>query len=299
MLGRAPLRGLRDRVLALRSMPNLSGLDDEGFVLLAERSRNRTFSKGEWLAREGEEIECVFIMLEGRVRVNRLGSELLIVDRPGGVGFLSTLANDDNGIDALALTGVQVLEVPVDALRDSLAENFSLVRNSLRLMAAQMLVNRDQLPAAADYLDEVGGAYPERSPTLVERIIQIRSGTLFEATNLDAITDLCRRMTEIRVEPGHIFWRSGESADSTMRIDHGVVRCSTDDGKQVRIGPGFTFGVTEAFAELPRTYTAEAETRVVAQVSQLESMLAVLESQHNLALGFIEYYANVLLNVTA
>jgi len=131
MLGKAPLRGIRDRVLTLRSMSTLSGLDDEGFVLIAEHARNRSFAKGDWLCREGNPIESVYIILDGRVRVSRLGRELVVISRPGGVGWLSTLARDENGIDAVALDDVQALEVPGGVLSDALAENFSLTHRIL------------------------------------------------------------------------------------------------------------------------------------------------------------------------
>jgi hypothetical protein len=43
----APLHGIRDRMLALRSLPNLAGLRDESLLYMVEAARERRFRTGE------------------------------------------------------------------------------------------------------------------------------------------------------------------------------------------------------------------------------------------------------------
>jgi CRP-like cAMP-binding protein len=142
MLVDAPLRGVRDRTLALRTLSSLAHLDETALLALAESSKYRRFDAGEVLQREGEGVRHVQIVLQGRVDVTRHGKHLATVNRSGGVGYLSTQANDTQGVTAVAEDQTVVLEVPSDALIRAYEDNYSLLRNSIRALARNILSKR-------------------------------------------------------------------------------------------------------------------------------------------------------------
>jgi signal-transduction protein with cAMP-binding, CBS, and nucleotidyltransferase domain len=84
----------------------------------------------------------VHIVLQGRVDVSRHGKHLVTVNRSGGVGYLSTQANDEHGVTAVAEEDTVVLEVPSEDMVHAYEENFSLLRNSIRALARNVLGKR-------------------------------------------------------------------------------------------------------------------------------------------------------------
>ena len=142
MLIDAPLRGVRDRTLALRTLSSLAHLDEQALLALAESSRYRRFEVGETIQREGDGVKHVQIVLQGRVDVSRHGKHLVTVNRSGGVGYLSTQAADMHGVTAVAEQETVVLEVPSEDLVHAYEENYSLLRNSIRVLARNLLSKR-------------------------------------------------------------------------------------------------------------------------------------------------------------
>ncbi len=142
MLIDAPLQGVRDRTLALRTLSSLQQLDDHALLALAESSRYRRFEAGDCIQREGNGVKHVHIVLEGRVDVSRHGKHLVTVNRSGGVGYLSTQAADPHGVTAVAEKETVVLEVPSEDLIHAYEDNFSLLRNSIRSLGRSILGKR-------------------------------------------------------------------------------------------------------------------------------------------------------------
>ena len=107
-----------------------------------ELSRYRRFDAGETIQSEGNGVKNVQIVLQGRVDVSRHGKHLVTVNRSGGVGYLSTQANDPHGVTAVAEQKTVVLEVPSEDLINAYEENYSLLRNSIRALARNLLSKR-------------------------------------------------------------------------------------------------------------------------------------------------------------
>ena len=297
MLTEIPLGSVRDRVLLLRSLGSFSGLDDEGMTLVAEHARGRSFRAGETLLTEGRPLSHVYIVIDGQLTSERLGQRVAVVTRSRGVGFLSMMARDEQGVTVVADVDTQTLEVPTEVLEHGLEENFSLVRNTLRNIAAALVKKRGNLPAPADKPPPFSlGEFREREHTLVERILDLRSGRgIFQDCNLDAVFAFARRIEEIRVEPGTVFWKIGEPSSFWLRLDHGRVRCRAADGATVDVGHRYVLGIMDAVGQVERSYEARAETLVIAYRNQLETLLDVLEMHFDLARDFIAVLARALL----
>ena len=289
------VHGLRDRLLRIRSMDSLK-MDEEALTLLAEYSRERRFEKGDVLLREGEPLESVYMVLDGMVEVRRKGALVAHVEAGRGVGVLSLLARDPNGVDAVAERATLTLEVPASAFLSTYEENFSATRNALRLATGALLKRRGSLPVDPGRIQEPEmGTYRDRELTLVERIISLRSAPLFGRINLDAVVEICRRMEEVRLPAGHVVWEAGDRAKYNFRIDYGHVRCTNPDGQSVVIGSKWVIGALDVLGDHPRAYTAATETDVIAIKIPGEGFLAVLETNVELAMDMLAMFSSALL----
>lgn len=59
-------------------------------------------------------------------------------------------------------------------------------------------------------------------------------------------------MEEVRVKAGTTFCSVGEPAARVLFIVKGTVKCLTEDGRELRYGPGTGAGGVETLADEPR-----------------------------------------------
>lgn len=291
-----PLHGIRDRMLAIKALPNFQGLSDESLLQVAEHARERRFRTGEQLLVEGQPVNCIYIVIDGAVTTSRQGKTFLVITGNGAVGILSAFAADPVGWKAVADRDTLTLEIPVTPFLAALEEDFGLLRNALRAMATMALTARGHLPVRPEpgRVVEVG-TYPDRDPTLVERLIALRNQRVFQTANMDALIEICRRMTVVRVEAGHTFFSVGDPSSYSLRIAYGRVRCTAASGESVDVGAGAVLGALDAWGGQPRSYAAVAETPIVGYETPTEHFLAVLEMHPGLALTLLKVIAASLI----
>lgn len=290
----SPRASLRDRVLVLRSVDTLAGLDDEGLALLAEHGVRRTYVAGDVITEEGDPPRMIAVIVEGQVTITRKGRPPVVFRQGDGFGMLTVMAEQPVG-RAVADTSVVTLEIPAAAFRVALEENFSLLRNSLRIMSLALGRARGNLPADADNPPKMDlGAYYENPRTLVEQLIELRKGP-FVQMNIDALVDLARRMIEVRVPAGHTFWSAGEASRFALHVEYGCVRCTAPDGKHVDIGQDFTIGVMDVWSNQPRSYTAKTETPVIGYRIDYEDFLVICEMHLSVGLDMLRGLARQFL----
>lgn len=271
-----PLQGLRDRMLALRSLPAFAEMSDEGALHLIESSRERRFRAGDVMFSENAPLDSVFLVITGEVDVTRNGKAFQSGVSTGVIGGIAALANERTGWHGVANRPTLALELPSDTFRANVEEDFVLLRATLRFMSAMALRARGNLPPKR-VLKELG-EYPARDNTLVERVLELRNSPgLFREANMEAIVDLCRLMETVRVEPGHLFFDIGDPSAYSLRVNYGRIRCTSATGEHIDVGDGMVIGVMDAWSMQPRSYSARAETRCVVTRTYNEDALAVFE----------------------
>lgn len=292
-------QGLHERILTLRSFDGMRQLDATGLTLLAEYARYESFERGEKILVEGSTIHLVHFVIHGEVDVSRRGVQVARVQRGNAVGVLSVLARDDVGVNAVATRDTRTLSIPSEVLLAAFEENFSLMRTSLRQSARGLLEEHRDLPGSPVIAngDEELAPVRERPLTLAEHVIAMRKTPLLGATNVDASIELARHFEEVRAPAGEVIWAIGDPSTYALRLDHGRVRCENREGESVEVGGGYFLGVIHALADEPRGFSAVASTDVVAYRTDLETILAVLESHHSLARDLQAVFAGELLSV--
>jgi CRP-like cAMP-binding protein len=158
-------------------------------------------------------------------------------------------------------------------------------------------MSRGNLPTRPDPTKDIDlGTYPDRDPTLVELVMGLRSFPgPFATANMEALIAAARRMTFHRVEAGHVFFKVGDPSDHSIRIVYGRVRCTAPSGEHVDVGAGFVVGALDAWADVPRSFSARAETPVVCWRTPMEDLLSVLEMHPSLALRMLAGVASSLI----
>lgn len=283
MFADRPLHGLRDRMLALRSLPAFAGMADESALHMIESSRERRFRAGDALFTAATPLESIYFVINGDVSVSHNGKQFSSSRRTGAIGVTAALSNIRTGWHGVAERDTLALELPSEIFRANLEEDFTLLRNTLRIISAMALESRGNLPAKPQPQGELG-EYPTRDLTLVERVLELRgSPGPFANANMEATIDMCRLMETIHVEPGHLLFDLGEPSAYSLRISYGRVRCTVATGEHVDVGAGMVLGVLDAWSSQPRSYSARAETAAVVTRTSNEDALSVLEMHPTVA----------------
>jgi CRP-like cAMP-binding protein len=292
ILGEPASGTIRDRLLLLRSLDLLAGLDEEGITLLAEHATNRRYRKGDVVMTGGEGV--IHIVVEGKISLTR-GARTVSVGREGwGLGMLELFAGVPAG-RAVADVDSRTVEIPTLAFRAALDENFSLVRNAFRLLGNELADARRSLPADPERPPKAEmGTYYERPRTLAERMIELKDIPLMRG-NVDALVDFSRCMVEHRVPAGHLFWSTGEPATFSIHMKYGRVRCTAPDGLSVVVGSDFTLGVMDVWGARCRFYEARAETPVICYRAEFEDFLTIVESHAGVCANMLSGLAQAVL----
>src|SRR5215212_6160326 len=105
---------LTTRLLRLRAVPVFRTMTPADLTRVAEALKTRTFGRGEVLLREDEQPRSMFMLDLGTVTMRRKGRRIGVISAPGSVGFLSLIARNAGGTEAIADPYVQGLELTRD-----------------------------------------------------------------------------------------------------------------------------------------------------------------------------------------
>lgn len=304
MLVEGELPNVRARYLALRAVPAFQLIEPEALLPLAESASFAHFRAGDWIAREGEALPTVFIILQGKVsvRVDTLAQDpahpeagRLLTDEARTVGFVSVLSQDPRGVSAYVHTDVVALSIPKDVFLDLFETSFPLLRNALRNSARAALEARQHLPPASDPSQALG-APPSRPLTFVEKILVNRSTQLFENAPIDAVADLAACAVEVRLKPGEELFALGARSDFSFRIQYGRVRCTTERGDSVVVAGDMVLGALDVAAMVPRSYRAEAMTDVIGFRIRSEDFFGMIERHPQLGMKLLSLYSRQIID---
>jgi CRP/FNR family transcriptional regulator len=130
------------------SDPRLSRkLNDEQVAWLSGYGKERDLETGEYLFKERDYVDSFYVVLEGEIRILRVGSDgaevTINIHKPGGfVGQLAALAGRTTGARARAVVPSRVLEITADAFRDVAAADPEVADIFISTLARRMRFTR-------------------------------------------------------------------------------------------------------------------------------------------------------------
>jgi CRP-like cAMP-binding protein len=290
-----------ERLLYLQSIEFFRHLAPEDLARIAQSAHERSFRAGATIFNEGEAATSLHIIVEGEASLRRGDRTLFKADAPGTVGLLALLAGGQSRTSAVADTDVVTLEQSAADVMDLLKEDFQTTEGIIRAFTEQLaqVQRRLERSGTLQRAPAVAGPYPERPLDLVERLLFLQRSGPFKTASVDAVTELARSAGEVRVEPGTVFWRAGDDSRFGLQVVHGIVRGvePADGFQRFQLGASSVVGFLEAYARVPRSYDAVAETRVVALSMEPELLFDVMEDNVELGMSFVAFLATQLLDL--
>jgi CRP-like cAMP-binding protein len=123
-----------ERVLLLKGVEMFSAVDDDVLAGLAKWMREREGVAGEALLREGEVGQELYVVVSGRVRVERGSKTVAILERGGVVGELAALDPAPRTATVTALEPTLLLCLEHGDLAEELLSNSDLAWGIIRFL---------------------------------------------------------------------------------------------------------------------------------------------------------------------
>jgi CRP-like cAMP-binding protein len=292
MLDESLTAGLRERLIMMRRVNSFGRLSDHAMLLITEHARVRSFPDGALALEEGH-FEYVHVVTSGRFEVTRKGHLVTTVNAGGAIGAISAMARDSHGVTARAIGPARTLEIPLDVFVDVNEESFPVLRVGLRVFSRQLIETRGHYtlaPAAHTAASvppsaRISARPPGRELSLVERVIELAERGLFRHWNANAIFDIARTATEIRLPHGAALWNAGDPANSAFHLVKGELTCREPCAHP--FNPGAMLGMLEMLGELPCVHTPIANGDCVLLQISHEDLLAALDTHRDLAMALV------------
>jgi ATP:ADP antiporter, AAA family len=116
-----------ERAAALRQVELFSGLAADDLLQIASVAEERAFQSGDYLFYEGEEGDYMYLVLEGRIRIEVGGREVAITGPGKSTGEFAILDRRPRSASARALEDTRTLAIHSADMGQILADNYSLV----------------------------------------------------------------------------------------------------------------------------------------------------------------------------
>jgi len=138
----------------LRNVAIFKDLDDGELARVAEVCKEQTFDLGEYVFREGEQGNRLYLIVEGEVRISRVvpgsGEEALAVLKPGALfGEMAVFDRSERSTDAIANGAVKCLTITRSDFELLLDFNRDLAYKvqwaCIRLLSARLRSTNDSL----------------------------------------------------------------------------------------------------------------------------------------------------------
>lgn len=135
MSGHLSTRTKRENMLAF--------LPDDVATPLLSRASERSFCRGQTIVCQGDRADCVFVTLDGWIKVTRLaetGSEAIIacLTTGGCFGETSVLGDGPLAVSAEAVTACSVLAIRAEILRELMSGRPDVMRSMMRMVDRNM-----------------------------------------------------------------------------------------------------------------------------------------------------------------
>jgi CRP-like cAMP-binding protein len=285
------------RMHSLRSMFGRDGPPTAALAALAAHVMPVRIRAGTVLAKDGEPVNTIYLVLEGELSAWRGGKHIGNFGPRTSVGLLPVLARDPLGYRCVALRDSSALAMRAEDALEMFEDHFDMMLGVLRGIARDAIAARRSLRPDAGFSNDAEscGDCPPRPLDLVERLLYMRNTFGLQEAHFDALAELAQAATEVRYPAGRLLWTAGARADHMLIVVSGSLRGRTDDGMSFAFGPGDIVGSLDMVAAVPRWFELTVDREVVALSFGSELLTDIWEDQPELSFDFLRSMARMLL----
>jgi CRP-like cAMP-binding protein len=241
---------------------------------------------GRRLFARDEQPEFIFFVREGRVRLEREGSNAWVFEGRSVIGGFDALLERPHTRTAVADSDLRVLKVRVEHWLDLLEDSFGLARSVLgNSVATVAKVEARRWKTEPKPQGSVAGPVLAVEPPLafVDRLAILSETPLLRGAGIQVLVELADSVDEMTFQPGDEIFNRGQRRGQAFLVLEGEAKGDRNDPKlEVSFGPGSFVGGVASLSEPIVEWQAHAVTRVRALSLPLEDWLDHMEEHFDL-----------------
>ena len=283
------------RLSTLLAFPGFARLGTLDVAALSALADEVVVPRGAALLPGGPVKHACFV-LDGTVRVTARGQTHLAGPRDA-VGILELLADDPDGVEAVAETETRALAISRKAFLDFLEDSTAAAFDTLRIFARRVV----DVARTGPMFHWLGAprlrVSPAKGPlSYADKLLCVHAALRNAPRRLAATAEVARVSTERRIRAGEVLWHAGDPADSGAILVSGEIECTPrGSSRAFRATAGDPIGGLEAMARVPRWYHAVAVSDVVLLHIEHGDLLDILEDHVDLTIDLLRSMAAILL----
>jgi serine/threonine protein kinase len=138
------LLGRPERVMLLKSVGLLQGISAEDLSYIAGIAEETQVAAGSSIFHEGDHGDCLYIILEGSVRIHKGGRELAVLGRLQSLGEMAVLDGAPRSASATALQDTTMIKVDREQFLELMRSNPEIIQRIVRLLLARLRESNDR-----------------------------------------------------------------------------------------------------------------------------------------------------------
>ena len=295
--GSAARRVGLERMMLLRSFPQLAEMPPVHLAAMAELCEEHFFPAGVEIFAEGQPVRQIDYILDGAVELRRGGHPLKRLGPRSILGGLASLAGTPDGQQVVAIEDTTTFSFTQDDQLDIFEDNFELLVGVIRDVGGALIeAHAAAGPSAGFRPDDETAPYPHQPLSLVEKLAVLRRSVPYADARLEALAELARESPEQRFAAGELLWREGDPSGYGLMMVAGVVEGVAGAGRQrFRFSSRSVVGGLDSLAARPRWFDATALVDTVAIKVPTGALLDLFEDHVDMALDLLRVMAGEVL----
>jgi CRP-like cAMP-binding protein len=291
-----PELGPLERALYMRSLATFRDLAASELASCAQLTQERYIRRGEVLYDEGEPIRSLYLLIDGRVRLEHASQRLRSLEASEDVGLVEFLAGQCHRLRAVADSNAVALLIDGAALLDLMEEHFALFLQIRRALGTEILQHQRAL---ASYRSDtaLSSVAPPASHDLAEVLLALQRSAVFRDVGVALLASLTSDNSEMHLASGALLWERDIEPGFLALIMEGTVCCLPEGAPEFCASGGALIGVDAVFGDTPYAYRAVAQTPVIARRIDTQLLLDTAEDHFDLATRILSYCASELLRL--
>ena len=226
---------LLERMLVLRALPAFATLEEDALAGIARRAQEQVVEAGTVLQRAGHAVRRVWVVVDGRLRVEDGRRAVTRSEGRVGFGILRMVAEAPAPHSVVVDTRSRLLMLEQDSLRDLMDEDFTVLAHAAvlgkEIVETYLAVDVDY--QAPEVLRPVPDQLQQERPLDLERLLAVRQVPAFGRSSSTALPAM-QGFEEGRASAGQVLWTEGESGTAYLHLVSGTLRADGQKGGHLR-----------------------------------------------------------------
>jgi hypothetical protein len=143
--GRSRMLTTLEKTILLKSVPLFSDIAAEELSRVAQIADEQTFKARAAICRDGDNADCLYVIVSGSVQVQKRGLELAVLTRAHCFGEMAVLDSSPRSADVIALDETEVLRVGQEQFLETMQSNGHIMQSVVRMLLSRLRLMDEQL----------------------------------------------------------------------------------------------------------------------------------------------------------